>query len=396
MQKHGDAFDADAEGPSAPDFGVDVSFAQDVGVDHAGAEDFDPTGLFAEPTTFLSAEDAGDIDFDAGFGEGEEAGAEADFGVFSEEGLGEEFEDSAQVGEVESFFDVESLDLMEHGAVCDVVVASVDGAWCDDSDGGLVTEHGADLYRACVGAQEGAVFEHEGVLHVAGGVVSGEVECLEVEVIPFGLGALGDFKAHLQEDVLDLSLSFLEGVFGAEGRGSSREGEVDFSLFEVGGEFGVADFLFDVGECFFEFGSDFVDEGAELWPFLRGEFFHVLHVGLHGTFASEETFLCVGEGVFIFCVFEGLDAFGEEFLEFAPDEIGGHGVTSLNHKGMAGSTRLDHGVRRGRWGGGRIRADGWIKNLWSGGEKKRRQRADWQPVASFVLRQGGDVKSLLL
>ena len=43
--------------------------------------------MFALATTFAAAEDAGDLDVGAGFGEGEEAGEETGFDVAAEEGL---------------------------------------------------------------------------------------------------------------------------------------------------------------------------------------------------------------------------------------------------------------------------------------------------------------------
>src|SRR3954466_7740181 len=61
---HGDAFDAEAEGPAGVNFRIDFAVGEDVGVDHAAAAEFDPALLVFEP----------DVDFSGGFGEGEEAG----------------------------------------------------------------------------------------------------------------------------------------------------------------------------------------------------------------------------------------------------------------------------------------------------------------------------------
>lgn len=90
VQEHGDAFDADAEGPAAPDFGINVTGFEDIGVDHAGTEDFDPTAAFAQPTSFLPTKDARNIDFDARLCEREETRPQTDFGIFAEERLCEE------------------------------------------------------------------------------------------------------------------------------------------------------------------------------------------------------------------------------------------------------------------------------------------------------------------
>src|SRR5688572_16115981 len=46
---HGDALDAEAEGPAGIDFGVHVAGREDVGMDHAAAAELDPAGLVLEP-----------------------------------------------------------------------------------------------------------------------------------------------------------------------------------------------------------------------------------------------------------------------------------------------------------------------------------------------------------
>src|SRR5947209_3665731 len=76
---HGYAFDAEAEGPAAVLFGVDVAGFEDVGVDHAAAAELDPLLLVFEP----------DVDLGRGLGEGEETGAEADAGLWAEVAVNE-------------------------------------------------------------------------------------------------------------------------------------------------------------------------------------------------------------------------------------------------------------------------------------------------------------------
>src|ERR1700722_20060058 len=89
---HGDALDAHAEGEAGDLFGVvgviEAEFAalrgdggEDGGVDHAAAEELDPAGVFALAAALAVAEDTGDLDVGAGFGEGEEAGEETGFEV---------------------------------------------------------------------------------------------------------------------------------------------------------------------------------------------------------------------------------------------------------------------------------------------------------------------------
>src|SRR5688500_15580114 len=74
---HGDPLDAEAEGPAGVFFGVDAARLEDVGVDHPAAAELDPLAAVFEPDVHLGRR----------LGEGEEAGAEPDFGVRAEVGL---------------------------------------------------------------------------------------------------------------------------------------------------------------------------------------------------------------------------------------------------------------------------------------------------------------------
>ena len=114
--------------------------------------------MFALAAALASAEDAGDLDVGAGFGEGEEAGEEAGFDVGAEEGLHGVVERALEVGEGDVGVDAEAFDLMEDGGVGGVGgVVAVDFAGDDDADGRGLRDHGADLDGAGVGAHEEAV-----------------------------------------------------------------------------------------------------------------------------------------------------------------------------------------------------------------------------------------------
>src|SRR5690554_6788687 len=87
--EHGDALHAHAEGEAAVFLRVDAHRLEDVGIDHAAAEDLKPAGLAADATARAFAEDAPDIDLGAGLGEGEIARAKAQRGARAEDALGE-------------------------------------------------------------------------------------------------------------------------------------------------------------------------------------------------------------------------------------------------------------------------------------------------------------------
>jgi hypothetical protein len=87
---HDEAGEAEAEGPALVFFGVDAAGFEDIFVDHAGAHEFDPAAFFADAAAFACAEEAGEIELEAWFDEGEVAWAEAHGDFFFKE-AGEEF-----------------------------------------------------------------------------------------------------------------------------------------------------------------------------------------------------------------------------------------------------------------------------------------------------------------
>src|ERR1700688_3048131 len=129
--QHGEAVDTHAEGEAADFFGVVVDEAVDGGVDHAGAEEFDPAGAFAfgadtatGACAATAAEDAGDVEFDARLREWKIAGAEAGFYAGAEELFYEIFDGAGEVAEGDVCIDGQAFDLMEDERVRGVGIVS--------------------------------------------------------------------------------------------------------------------------------------------------------------------------------------------------------------------------------------------------------------------------------
>ena len=74
---------------------------------------------------------------------------------------------------------------MKHRRMRQVIVTSENGTRCDHPDGRLGLEHRSDLYRRCMGSQQSAVFEIEGILHISCRMVLGKIQCFEVMKIIF-------------------------------------------------------------------------------------------------------------------------------------------------------------------------------------------------------------------
>ncbi len=255
---------------------------------------------------------AGEVDFDTGFGEGEEVGAEAGFYVGTHEFAGEVGEGAFEVGEGDVLVDVEAFDLVEVGAVGGVGgVAAVAAPGGDDADGGGVGLHIADLDGAGVATEEFAVFEVEGVLFVAGGVVGWGVERVEVVEDGFDVGAVGNGEAEGLEDGGDALGDLGDGVAGAEGVPLSGLSEVEGG----GGGCGFGGGLFglnEIGELNFEFVDGFAEEGL----FGGGYLFELGHDLGEASFAGEVFDADGFDGFGGFGVLSGLQGDGFDVVEF--------------------------------------------------------------------------------
>src|SRR6267142_4514813 len=104
---HGDAIDAEAEGPAGINLRIDFAGGENIGMDHAAAAQLDPFLAVFEP----------DIDLGARFGEGKEAGAEADLGRAAEVGADELHDGAIEVHHGDVFIDHQCLELVEHEQV---------------------------------------------------------------------------------------------------------------------------------------------------------------------------------------------------------------------------------------------------------------------------------------
>ena len=128
---------------------------EDVGVDHATAQDLDPTRVFAEATALATANAAGNIRLGRWLGEGEEVGAEAGLALLAEERLDEVVERPLEIAEGDALVHDEALDLMELRQVRGVShVVTVYLTRTDHVDGRLLVLHGMHLRARGLRAQE--------------------------------------------------------------------------------------------------------------------------------------------------------------------------------------------------------------------------------------------------
>src|SRR5712664_120654 len=182
--EHGQAVDADTEGEAADFPGVVVHEAVDGGVDHAGAEEFDPGGAFALRTSSAGcrgacspAERAGNVELDARLGEREIAGPEASFHAGAKKLFYEILDGAGEIAEGDVRVDGEAFDLVKGERMRSIgIVPAIDLAGNDDADRRFLLFHGANLHGGRVRAKEERrlralrQFKIEGVHVVADGM----------------------------------------------------------------------------------------------------------------------------------------------------------------------------------------------------------------------------------
>ena len=192
MAHHAEALDAQASGEAAPALWIEAHAGEHGGVDHAAAHHLQPA---ATPLH---------IHLGAGFGEGEVAGPKAHWQV-AEKLLQKGRDGAAQVAEVQALINRQHLHLVEHGRVGGIHgVAAIHPPWGDHPHWRWVVLQVADLHRRGVGAQQLAIAQIKGVLHVPGGVMLGDVEGREVVVVALDLRPLRYPISQAGKDVDDL------------------------------------------------------------------------------------------------------------------------------------------------------------------------------------------------
>ena len=103
--------------------------------------------------------------------------------------------------------------------------------------------HDACLHRTGMAAQQnilgyvaqGTLLYKEGILHVAGGMVGGEVHLGEHMQVVFNLWSVGKDEAHTREDVNNLICHDSKRMACAKGNGIRGTGEVDAVGLRVAG-----------------------------------------------------------------------------------------------------------------------------------------------------------------
>ena len=146
-----------------------------------------------------------------------------------------------QMAEMGVLVDHQALDLVEHRRMRQVRIIAEGAARHDDADRRLLRQHGADLHRARMGAQNharaiGLLVEVESIMLLARGMFGRHVERSEVVEVVLDMRPFGDREAEIAPDLHDLLPDLADGMDRALRLRAHRQGDIDLlgceALFE--------------------------------------------------------------------------------------------------------------------------------------------------------------------
>ena len=223
------------------------------------------------------------VNFRAGLGEGEKAGAKSQHQIRRlKKGSAEIGEDHLQVFEADVLSNPQTLTLVKHGGMGCIAVHAVSAPWGNHANfrhdlsriqQGLVAldvaDRMANLHRAGVGAQQVTTFHIKGVVHGARGVIFWRIECSEVVPIGLYFWPLRHFKAHGVKNLLDALQGQTDWVQATRWAQTPRQTHIQGLRFELAGQLFICQRLSALGQGHFHRLFGLVD-GSPLKLFLFG------------------------------------------------------------------------------------------------------------------------------
>ena len=234
--QHCDAFRAHAKGEPGVFPGVVAHALQDLGMDHSGAQNLDPSAVPADTATVAVAVTGKTVDgqVDAGLHEGEVVTAEAYLAFLAEHLAGEFVQGALEVGKSDALANGQTLHLVEMpfvGGVGGLVPVALTRH--HNPDGRFPALHDPGLHRRGVGPQEHGflarrvfIVHPKGIPHVPGRVALGNVQHLEVVMVPLDLRAFDNAETHGHKDVAYLPNDLGGGVEPARQGRAARKGDI--------------------------------------------------------------------------------------------------------------------------------------------------------------------------
>ena len=226
------------------------------------------------------AVEALDIHLRRGFGKREVVGTEAHHGILTVKAFDEYLKGAFKVSHGNALVHHKSLYLVEQRRVGGVhCVGAVNAPRCDNSYRGLLLFHNAHLNRRGLGAKQHVFGDIEGILSISCGVILREVQRLEVIIVGFHLGTLGNGKAHADENILNLVKNKVKRVLLTGGAGRARKRYVNCFGSKLLFKHMLPDMSVRLFKFIFDFGANLVRHLTDNRAFLRGKPAHLLEYG---------------------------------------------------------------------------------------------------------------------
>jgi hypothetical protein len=149
-----------------------------------------------------------------------------DFAI--EDGAEQRLHEVDEMGDGDVAIDHHAFELIEGVLVRGVhFFVAEDAAGRDHAQRRTEALHAAHLHGRSVGAQQIAVGEPERILHVARGMVGGDVQRVEIVDIRSSTSGRRRRRSPANEEVFDLGLDLRDGMQMADPRAGCGEGEID-------------------------------------------------------------------------------------------------------------------------------------------------------------------------
>ena len=195
----------------------------------AAAQDLDPARALADTAALAAANGAAHVHLGGRFRKREIGGAQTRLDVLAKHGVNERVERSLQIAERQSLVHDEALDLHKDGGMrCVDLIHAENAPGHDEAERRLHGLERTDLAGRGMRTKHDVVVDIERVLHIARGMIRGQVEKREVVLVQLDLGTAEERKAHADERIADLAVGLCHRMQAAcRQRANTRCGNVD-------------------------------------------------------------------------------------------------------------------------------------------------------------------------
>src|ERR1700691_2567319 len=225
---HRQTGEAQSEGKSIPFFGVDTAILQHVRMNQSARQQFYPPTLLAHWATYSAANQASYVEFKARLDEREVSRPQAHFYVPAKHGAQQRLHEMEQVC---------NRDVPVHHHAFQLIKRVLMGGIHF-----FVSEHSprshhpnrrtellqsASLNRRGMGSQQMSIRQPKSVLHIARGMLGGDVQCVKVVVFAFDFWSVHHAEPHRHEQFFEFVLNDRHRMPMSRLNPGNRYGQID-------------------------------------------------------------------------------------------------------------------------------------------------------------------------